>query len=332
MTRPAATTASSPAASGAVLAEVALDELARLRLTGRLAVGFLLDVIAIARGKAHVLDTLLVSAVIQANVEEINRRGDLQVAFAQSDEPPPDELRRPVSMNALSSSLDLPFETVRRRIKALVRDGRCILVEGGVIVPATVLAEPQYAADAYRAFERIRQFYYQLRDLGLLRDLPPPTVSLSPNVFPIRAVARLAGTYVLRVVETLAKVGDLIDGLIVLEIFRSNVEHLAAEPGPAPGGMFGDDERRPIAVTRLAARIGVPQETVRRHVSDLMARGVVRRLRGGLIVPLEQMAGVNLNLRPAIEANFNNLHRLFAAYSQLGVLQVWDSAQSLSAA
>lgn len=331
MSRPAATIlgSSSPEQLGQGLA---FDDLAQFRLAGRMAASFLLDVIAIARGDGQVLDTLLISAVIQANVEEINRRGDLQVAYAQSDEPPPDALRRPVSMNALASSLDLPFETVRRRIKGLVRAGRCVFVEGGVIVPAAVLAEPQYVADAYRGFERIRQFYYQLRDLGLLGDLPPPTVRLSPGVFPIRAVARLAGTYVLRVIEALAQVGDLIDGLIVLEIFRSNVEHLPATRGPGHGGIVADDQRRPIAVTGISARLGVPQETVRRHVAGLIARGAVRRVRGGLIVPLEQISGLSVRLRPAVEANFKNLHRLFAAYSQLGVLQVWDSLQPPSAA
>lgn len=332
MSRPAARFPGTPATEPSALDQLGADDLARLRLTGRLAVGFLLDLISIARRGGHVLDTLLVSAVIQANVEEINRRGDLQMAFAEGDDPPPDELRRPISMNGLANSLDLPFETVRRRIKALAQQGTCVLVEGGgVIVPTAVLGRPEYAADAFRGFERIRTFYYQLYDLGLLTGLPQPSVRLSANVFPIRAVARLAGTYVLRVVEALGRVGDLIDGLIVLEIFRSNIEHLPPVPGPGPGGLVDDAQRRPIAVTALAARIGVPQETVRRHVADLMARGICVRIRGGLIVPMQQLAGANPHLRAAVEANAANLHRLYSAYAQLGVLEVWDKARAQQA-
>jgi len=326
MTRPGATTLSSLAPLP--LDRLDPDQLATVRLTARLTMAFLLDIIAIARGEGgDVLDTLLMSAVIQANVEEINRRGDLQVAFAQSDEPPPDELRRPVSMNALASSLDLPFETVRRRIKGLVRAGQCVFVEGGVIVPSAVLTQPRYAADAYRGFERIRDLYYQLRGLGLLRDLPQPSVKLSANAFPIRAVARLAGAYVLRVMEAIGQVGDLIDGLIVVELFRSNTEHLPLTPGSGDGGIVPDSERRPVAVTGVAARLGIPQETVRRHVADLMARGVCVRVRGGLIVPLQELAASKSQLRTAVEANAVNLHRLFSAYAQLGVLQVWDATR-----
>ncbi len=319
MTRPAPTPLGAPAD----------DQIARLRLTSRLATAFLLDIIAIARGEGDVLDTLLIGAIIQANIAEINRRADLQLAYAGSHDIPPDEMRRPVSMNALASSLQLPFETVRRRVGALAGEGLCKFVEGGVIVPNAVLSQPKAHADGLRAYERLQAFYYQLNDLGLLRDLPPPSVALSANTFPVRAIGRLLGTYVLRVVETLGTMGDLIDGLILLETFRSNVEHLPHDQrggeGFEPADMVSDRLRTPITVTRLAKRIGVPHETARRHVAALMARGVCLRSRGGLIVPAQALT--NPILPTVLAGNASNLHRLFGALAQLGVLQAWDSVQ-----
>lgn len=299
------------------------DEFARLRLTNRLAVAFLLDVIAITRGDKHVLDTLLMSAVIHANVREINRRADLQSAFARSDELPPDDLRAPISMNALASSLEIPFETVRRRVTALARERFCVFVEGGVIVPSAVLADPSYFADAFRVFQRLQAFYYELGDLELLGELPPGA-ELSAETFPVRAVARILGAYVLRAVEALGAMGDLLDGILLLEIFRGNVEGLSPHR-PGPGEVLTDELRVPISILTLARRIGAPYETVRRHAAALLERGVVARVRGGLIVPARALEDPRL---PAILAhNAANLRRLFATLAQLGVLRLWDGAR-----
>ena len=41
-------------------------------------------------------------------------------------------------------------------------------------LPAAVLSRPEHAVGAYRAFERCRTFYYDLRDQGMLPDLPAP--------------------------------------------------------------------------------------------------------------------------------------------------------------
>lgn len=299
-----------------------VGEDARLRLLSRVTVAYLLDAIAIARGDGHVLDTLLVSAIIQANVQEISRRADLHRAFAETDELPSDDLRTPISVNALASSLQIPFETVRRRVKGLVAEGMCRMVRGGVIVPSEVLRQPRYYADGFRGFQRLQAFYYQLSDLGLLRDLPAPTADLG-GVFPVRAAARLVGAYMLRVVEDLAKVGDLLEALILLEIFRHNV---AAWPADlAHGGPVPDDRRAPMPVQALALRLGSPYETVRRRVARLLETGYCARAKGGLIVPSEALA--RPMLRGALVDNAANLHRLFAALSQLGVLRAWDAAR-----
>ncbi len=301
--------------------------LADARLTNRLSMAYLLDVIAIFRGERQLLDLLLFSTISQANVTAITRQADLQVAYAAPDQPPPDSMRRPVSVNALATSLGLPFETVRRRVKGLVDQGLCRAVEGGVIVPTAVVNSPQYFRDSFRGYERLRAFYYQLRDLGLLKGLPPPSVDLGADMVPLRTVARLSTDYALRVIETMMRaLDDLLAGIILIEGVRGNIEHLPHEvrggEGASPEDFVPDKHRRPVSITAAAHRLGLPVETVRRHAAELLARGLCVRVTGGLVVPAEALA------RPAMIAvtteNLANLHRMFAALAQLGVLAVWD--------
>ncbi|MFN3585852.1 winged helix-turn-helix domain-containing protein [Phenylobacterium sp.] len=304
-------------------------QIGRLRLIARALAAYLLDTIAIARGDSDVVDTLLASAIIQANIADIVRHADVQVAFAEADAPPPDEMRRPVSMNALANSLNLPFETVRRRVKAMAADGFVRFVDGGVIVPTAVLADPAYAVAAFRGYERLRAFYYQLSDLGLLDDLPPPTVDLAPGVMPFRAVSRLVGTFVLRFVETVSRAGGPADALILLEIFRSNTEHLTAEHRGGEGweakDMADDALRKPVSVSEVARRIGMPAETVRRHVRRMAGAGWVVRTRDGIIIPAQALALPAVF--PALLTTGGNLQRLFGSLSQLGVLRIWDEVR-----
>lgn len=301
----------------------------RLRMISRLTTGFVLDVVSYTRGNGHILDTLLLSAIIQANIADVDRDTDLQARLLKDDAPPTDEMRRPVSMNALANSLELPFETVRRRITKLIQDGYVAQADGGVIVPTSVLTQPEYYDGAFRGYERLRVFYYQLRDYGLLEELPPPTAALGDGVFPIRAISRLVGAFVLRMVEILGLAGHLVDGLVMLEVFRSNTEHLPTDPrlekGPHVVGGVKDDSRRPISVTAVAQRLGLPQETVRRHAKSLVERGVCARIDGGLIVPARTLG--NRHMQSALAGNANNLQRLFAALSRMGVLEVWDSVE-----
>ncbi|HEV2530094.1 hypothetical protein [Phenylobacterium sp.] len=301
--------------------------LADARLTNRLAMAYLLDAVAIFRGEDHLLDALLISAISQANVAPITRQADLQVTYAAPDAAPPDDMRRPVSVNALASSLNLPFETVRRRVRGLLDRGICEPGDGGVIVPTRVVTSPEYYRYTFLGYERLRAFYYQLRDLDLLKDLPPASVELGEDVTPLRTVARVANDYALRVIDTVMRaLGDLLTGIILIEVLRNNTEHLGPDlrggEGLSPDDFVPDALRRPVSITAVARRIGLPIETVRRHAAELLERGLCVRVKGGLVVPTQALA------RPAMVAfsseNLANLHRMFAALSQLGVLAVWD--------
>lgn len=297
------------------------------RLRNQISVAFVLDVIALARGDRHLLDTLLLTSIVQANVAVIARQADLQAAYAGLDSPPPDDLRRPVSINALASSLRLPFETVRRRVRNLAAQDLCRFVDGGVIVPQAVLSSPDYLTNAFAAYERLRALYYELRDRELLADLPAPTIAFGPGQPPARAVARLTSDYVLRVADALVTLaGGLLNGVVLLGVFRGNIEHLG--PDAPERQVVGSEQplpdqvRRPVRLSVVARRVGLPAETTRRHLADLTRRGLVTKVGPGLIVPGEALGSPAV--RAFMEANLTNLQRLFVALAQLGVLAIWD--------
>ncbi len=112
---------------------------------------------------------LICSAIIQANVRPINNDPKLAKAYGQMDAIPPDELRSPVSVNALAESLKIPYETTRRHVNKLIKQGICVKVGArGVIVPATVIASPRMMKGGLQQYSHLMRFLGQLKDIGLL--------------------------------------------------------------------------------------------------------------------------------------------------------------------
>ena len=88
---------------------------AHLTVAGRVANRLMLDLAKMGGYGRDVIDGILLTAINQANVLPIMRDPQIQRRYATLDNPPPDELRRPVSISAVASSLHVPFETARRR-------------------------------------------------------------------------------------------------------------------------------------------------------------------------------------------------------------------------
>ena len=288
----------------------------------RLSLVFMLDIIDIASGKGEPLDPLILGVISSASVAPVRHDDRLEQAYATVDAPPPDEVRRPVSISAVARSARLPFETVRRRIAHLAEAGHCEITPRGVVQSAAAVTHPGYLAQAMARYERLKQLYFDMRRAGTLpveRRLAP----LSLDGPPVRIANRIIGEYTLRVADVLIRrVGDPVRGVLLLEIARTNGEHLDAvafEPGrPLP-----DDERRPVTIAALAARTCTPYETVRRNVQALINRGLVRRVKGGVIVDpskIDETGG-----HETARESARNLTRLFARLEQLGVLDWWDA-------
>ena len=82
-------------------------------------------------------------AINSGNTGHLMDDAALDRQFGDEGTPTPEDIRRPVSRLAVANSLSMPYETARRHINALVRDGWCVEVPGkGVLVNADKIEEP----------------------------------------------------------------------------------------------------------------------------------------------------------------------------------------------
>lgn len=301
-----------------------------VRVAARLANGFALDLVKLGGFGRDVVDGLLLCAISQANVAQITRNPQLQRTYATLDQPPPDEMRRPVSVSAIANSLRMPFETARRRIAALAGLGIVVQTPRGVIVPTAPLNSPFYRIGTEANYNLVRNLYFRLRGIGLLEDLPKPTwPEFDPEHPPMRLVIRLSSDYVLRLAEPIGQhIGDLVTGLILMDLLHANTEHLPdTEGGEADEdwgveGFVPDRLRKPVRPTILAQRLGIPHETVRRHLNRLVGRDLCERNGDGYLVTARI-----LTRAPFVQYMTDNQSHLSRLYSQLadfGVLTEWE--------
>jgi hypothetical protein len=297
------------------------------RLTTRASVALMLDLVKIGRVGRTLNDGAISLSIIQANVGPITNSPELQRAYATLDRPPPDELRRPVSVNAIANALRLPYETARRRVAYLASQRVCEITPKGVVAPTAVLVTPAHRALLEYNSKCLEAFYGRLRDIGFLGP-PAPNVERFPaDDPPLRAIARVSSDYVLRLLEYLTRrIGDLMQCLIFLEVFRTNTEGVTdVERGTDHQGGLGylsDERRKPISISALSARLDMPTETVRRHVSQMVEAGRLARGPAGLIVPSAQLTTPEIS--DVLRDNAMFVSRLFASLSPLGVLVDWE--------
>ena len=301
-----------------------------IRVAARLANGFALDLVKLGGFGRDVIDGLLMVAISQANIAQINRNPELQRTYATLDQPPPDELRRPVSISALANSLRIPFETTRRRITGLIDAGIVRSAQRGVIIPTAPLTSPFYRMGVEANYNLVRNLYFRLRGIGLFEDLPRPIrAPFDPEHPPVRLVIRHSSDYLLRLAEPVTLyMGDLVTGLLLMDMIQANTEHLADTDGGAddpdwtPEGFVPDSQRRPVRATTLAERLGIPPETVRRHIHRLIESDRCEQNKDGYLVPARVLAR-----KPFVQFmvdNQSHLHRLYAALGDFGVLTEWE--------
>ncbi len=108
------------------------------------------------------IKAIIFTAIWSANSSHL--RPDL--GFYASDDPPPDDMRRPITISAIAESLGMPNETVRRYVKKLIADGLC-QTHGhkGVIIPRSVFIredmingvrqQHRYTLQYHRAISRL---------------------------------------------------------------------------------------------------------------------------------------------------------------------------------
>lgn len=142
------------------------------RLVARLSSAYILRSLqsAAAVYGGDLLLAIVAASIVVANTAHLNNVADKEAPFSGLSQAPPDDVRRPVSINALSTSLGIPFETTRRYVNKLIAAGYCTRVRGGVIAPAEALASPANEAFIVANYANARNFVRDLTKAGVPID------------------------------------------------------------------------------------------------------------------------------------------------------------------
>lgn len=260
------------------------------------------------------VDALIVMAVNQANIAPLTRDVDARYAYGGLSAPAPDESRRPVSIHAIAMSMQLPFETVRRRMRHLEALGACRQGPRGVIVPTTYLSSPAYLQDVVTAHESMRRLYVDLAAEGLLEPLPASHY-LPTDEAPVRAAARLLSDFLLRVADIMMRrAHDPVSGLIL---------------GAVAVASIGQAGATGVTASEAARRLGLPGETVRRRLAQLQTDGHCVRQAHARYVTL--LAPGDPDSDFFIGEVAATAQRLMAGLAERGVIESWTNPGSAEA-
>lgn len=250
------------------------------------------------------IKALVYTAMWTANVKHITH-SSASLQYAAFDSVVPDDVRQPVSVMALSNALRIPYETVRRHVHALLKDGRCARIDRkGFIVPAAVIGAEDHRAAMRANYPSVLRFLADLKRVGFdftpYRHRLPQTVPLPEDSTPMqngRAVARIVGEVVMHGIDLLGQIheNDFLYAVIFTAIWTSNVEHITATADNLKYGALTelppDEERRPVTVHAISRSLRIPYETVRRYANKMVKNGSAQRVGNrGLIVPREKLA------------------------------------------
>jgi|LauGreDrversion4_2_1035121.scaffolds.fasta_scaffold1070139_2 hypothetical protein len=137
------------------------------RIVARLGSRWFLQSLTVVKsfGGGDILDGLILLAVTDANTRHLNGPDG---RYHASNDIPPNDVRRPVSVYVVARELGISYETARRHVQRLIKSGRVERVEDGVVVPDSVFADYETQGLIAKSFTNTRRFLDQLRDIGVI--------------------------------------------------------------------------------------------------------------------------------------------------------------------
>jgi predicted transcriptional regulator len=149
--------------------DVSTEAQTRGRLFGRLLVDNYLRQSDILLGlhQGDVLKSFIFAAILSANVKHITDDPVAALNYAALDQRLPFKQRKPVSINAISTSLGIPYETTRRYVLKLIEEGNCVRVSSrGVVIPNEAIDRLFKLDDYKQAATNLRRLISALRKAG----------------------------------------------------------------------------------------------------------------------------------------------------------------------
>lgn len=127
-----------------------------------------------------ILDAYIYTALMTLNAAPITYNTELAGLYGRSDTPPPDNLRRAVSIGAVARRTGLVHETVRRRLIRQRALGRCEQADGGHLASMAFVQTPEILRAGQVAVQRFLQFAPAVQAAGLDLDRIPPSTRYEP--------------------------------------------------------------------------------------------------------------------------------------------------------
>jgi hypothetical protein len=192
--------------------------------------------------------------------------------------------------------LNLPYETVRRHVRALERNGACAVRDGGVTVTDAFHGGARAAWLLRKIYVNAVRLLVDLTRIGAVafpaasRRAPPPARLTKEQA----AIAAAAMGFLLAGVQLMRDFwgGDLLKGLVFTAIWTANVKHVTNTSRAATPSMLPDTLRQPVSVLAISRSLRLPYETVRRHADVLVREGLAARAgRRGVFVPTHVAKG-----------------------------------------
>ena len=110
---------------------------------------------------------LIFITVMAMNVEDgVTRDRDKAWRFADAQTAPPDEMRAPVTVKAVSARVGLAYETTRQHLIRLEAVGQVVRVGRGFIIPTTVVQDPRNLKSGFNMYRWLLRAVAQLDRLG----------------------------------------------------------------------------------------------------------------------------------------------------------------------
>ncbi|MBL8553861.1 MAG: hypothetical protein JNL41_06245 [Phenylobacterium sp.] len=284
------------------------------------------EMVVLGRRELDSLDALIRLAVAQSNLGPIVTDHERQLRYAGWPTNPGDDVRRPIRVAALSRTLGLPFETVRRRVARLCEAQKLVATSRGLVVPAKTYETQGHRAVLTALDRALHRTYLRLRasDFFVTSDLPDSEPA--SRAVPLRAMGRLAGDYYLRMLPYLqAWAGDSRDALILLCVLRMDFD----DPGDEDATAAEGEGAQPLRPGRVARLLGLSPETVRRRFHGLSRCGICSLQDGGLMLRRDVMAET---VMPQLAAPSEmNLRRVFRALARVGATRRWERIDDAAA-
>ncbi|RYF95191.1 MAG: hypothetical protein EON95_02565 [Caulobacteraceae bacterium] len=206
---------------------------------------------------------------------------------------------RGISVRALARSLNLPFETVRRKVHDFEEAGLCIAAGDGRPLAAPV-TEAAAQAEATRVCEAFSLLLGNLLALGVSPAtfcggaLPAPAAPGAQARARI-AAHRLIHNYFLRTLEAGVEPHEtMFNALVFAAAMSANAQRITYDPTLALRYAGADtpppnELRRPARPREISERLNLPYEVVRRRLVEFQERGWVFKSGSGYLCAVERM-------------------------------------------